>query len=178
MLKNTEESYGLVARIFHWLVGLMIIIVIIVGYTMADMEPSDQKWALYNGHKATGVVILMLVSMRFLWKLSNKTTLLPADIPAWQKLAAKTTYFILYVLMFLMPISGLLMSLLSGHPVDVYGLFTIDKLAENKPLAMQFHSIHVFSSFILTAFVVLHISAAWYHHLIRKDNVLMRMIKG
>lgn len=176
-LKNTENSYGLVTKIFHWLVALLIITLLVVGYIMTEMAPSDQKWQIYAVHKATGTIVFMLVCLRILWRLINIEVLLPKDIPSWQKFAAKTTYLILYFFMLLMPISGILMTLLSGYAIDLFGLFTIDGWDANKPLASTFRSIHVFSSFILAGFVVLHILAAWYHHLIRKDNVLMRMIR-
>jgi cytochrome b561 len=177
MLKNTENSYGSITKLFHWVVALMIIALLIVGYTMTDMVPSDEKWKIYGMHKATGTIVLILVLLRVVWKLINVEVLLPADLPSWQKFGAKATYFLLYCFMFIMPVSGILMSLFSGNEVNVFGLFTIEKFAKNKFIASWCHSIHVFSSFILSGLVVLHFLAAWYHHLIRKDNILMRMIR-
>ena len=106
MLKNTSSSYGLISKIFHWCMSLLIISMLIVGFTMTSMENSPDKWELYSMHKATGIVVLSLVSLRFLWRLSNARLDLPIDLPLWQKVASRATHYLLYVFMFLMPISG------------------------------------------------------------------------
>jgi cytochrome b561 len=77
-----------------------------------------------------------------------------------------------------MPVSGSLMSLLGGHDINFFNLFTIKSFMQNKEIAKIFWNIHVYSAFALTATLILHILAALYHHFIRKDNVLMRMIRG
>ena len=100
MLRNSSSSYGLVSKLFHWCVSLIIIGLLIVGFTMTSMEPSADKWELYSMHKATGVVVLSLVSLRFLWRLINVKLDLPADLPSWQKLASRVTHYLLYVFMF------------------------------------------------------------------------------
>lgn len=55
MLKNTKNSYGLVTKILHWVVGLLIIGMAIVGFTMSSMAPSAEKFELYKMHKAFGI---------------------------------------------------------------------------------------------------------------------------
>ena len=151
---------------------------IIVGFTMTSMEPSDDKWKIYDLHKATGVVVLTLVFFRFFWRLINAKVDLPADLPCWQKLASKITHYLLYVFMFLMPISGLLMSRFGGHEVNVFDLFTLAAFEKNIPVATFFHTTHEFSAWGLSGLIGLHICAGLYHHFIRKDNVFMRMIRG
>lgn len=114
MLKNTENSYGLIAKTFHWLIALAIIILITVGFIMSAMEPSPDKYELYNMHKSSGVIVLMLVILRLLWRFSNKIVQPPENLPNILKLAAKSGHFMLYVFMLLMPISGVLMSYFGG----------------------------------------------------------------
>jgi len=178
MIKNTENHYGIIAKLFHWLIAVAIISLITVGFIMSDMSPSPDKYELYGMHKASGVIVLMLVTLRILWRLSNKAVQPPADLPNILKLAAKSGHFLLYVFMLSMPISGILMSYFDGHDISVFGLFmipaTIDKLPQ---LAGLFHQIHVLGIWAFIAVIVLHIGAALYHHFIRRDNVLMRMIK-
>jgi cytochrome b561 len=177
MLKNTDSSYGLVTRLLHWLISITIIIMLIVGFTMTSMPPSDSKWELYGMHTATGVIVLFLVSLRLLWRFSNVQVKLPFDLPGWQKFASRITHYILYLFMFLMPVSGILMSRFGGHEINVFGFFTISALEKNMELAKFFHSLHVISAFCFTGLICLHIAAGLYHHFVRKDNVLMRMIR-
>lgn len=178
MLKDANHSYGLISRIFHWLISVMIIIMLIVGYNMTGMESSPQKWQTYNLHKATGVLILFLVVLRFIWRLLNPSFLLPADLPSWQKRAAKANFIMLYIMMFLMPLTGTLMSLIGGHKIDFYGIFSLEAITNAPEAAKIFWVVHIYSSYFFVGIIALHISAALYHHFIRRDNVLMGMLKS
>lgn len=177
MLKNTVSSYGLISKLFHWLIGIAIIGLLVIGFTMVSILPSTDKWQLYAMHKATGVVVLFFVLLRFLWRFINIKLELPADLPLWQKLASKITHHLLYIFMFLMPVSGILMSRFGGHEINVFNLFIIPPLEKNITLARFFNNLHEVSAFLFAALIGLHISAGLYHHFIRKDNILSRMIK-
>ncbi|MCP5363258.1 MAG: cytochrome b [Rickettsiaceae bacterium] len=177
MLKNTVSSYGLISKLFHWLIGIAIIGLLVIGFTMVSILPSTDKWQLYAMHKATGVVVLFFVLLRFLWRFINIKLELPADLPLWQKLASKITHYLLYIFMFLMPVSGILMSRFGGHEINVFNLFIIPPLEKNIILARFFNNLHEVSAFLFAALIGLHISAGLYHHFIRKDNILSRMIK-
>ncbi len=177
MLKNTTNSYGTGTKIFHWIIGIIIIVMLAVGYIMTNKGNFAFKWQLYDLHKATGVTLLFLVSLRLIWRLMNIKVTLPGDLPSWQKIASHVNFIILYILMFAMPLSGLLMSLLGGRNINIYGLFTIEPFAKNILLAKIFKNIHENAAPLLCALIALHITAALYHHFIRKDNVLIRMIR-
>lgn len=178
MIKNTENSYGLPAKLLHWVMSVVIICLIFVGFIMTEMEPSDQKWQIYGLHKATGLLILLLVAIRLTWRLMNVYVLPPHDLPDWQKKAAYLAHLMLYLFMLIMPASGFLMTVLGGHNVSFYGLFTIEAFTTNKPIATIFWMIHGYSAYIFAALIGLHIAAAFYHHFVRRDNVFMRMLRG
>ena len=178
MLKNTTESYGIITRLLHWIVGLAIITMLCVGFYMADLEPSDQKWQIYSLHKATGVLVLALVIIRFSWRLINIIPDLPKTIPNLQAVGYRIGMKLLYLFMFLMPSSGILMSLYSAKAIPVYGMFTIQAFEENKELATIFHTTHVYSGIALACIIAFHASMAIYHHFIVKDRLLVRMILG
>jgi len=175
LLTNTENSYGLIAKFFHWIMGIMVIVMLIVGFLMGDYIEPPLKWQLFSIHKATGVLVLTLVILRLLWKFYNTTVLLPADLPDWQKKTAKINIGLLYLLIILMSISGFLMTILSNHNIDFYGLFTIKSFAQDLQFAKIFNKIHKKAAILFSALIILHILAALYHHFIRKDNVLKRM---
>lgn len=177
MLKNTLETYGVMTKLFHWIIGITIILMLIAGYTMTSMAPSDDKWQLYGMHEATGITVLSFVVLRLLWRFINIQPLLPKDLPNWQKFASKTAHYLLYLFMFLMPISGILMTRFGGHEINVFNLFTLSAFEKNVELSKIFHDIHFTSAFLFAGLIGLHILAGLYHHFIRKDNVLIRMIK-
>lgn len=178
MCKNTLSTYGGVTRFFHWIVGIMIITMLYAGFYMTSLESSDQKWEIYGIHKATGVIVLALVALRFVWRLINVIPDLPKTIPNWQAIGYRLGMKLMYIFMFLMPISGILMSLFSAKDISVYGIFTVKSLELNKELASIFNTIHAYSGIALACIIGFHILMALYHHLFVKDRLLMRIIVG
>lgn len=177
MLQNTDQTYGLIARIFHWLVALLIITLLIVGFYMTSLEPTEDTFKIYGMHKAFGLTAFVLILLRTLWRITNRYVQPPADLPEILKIAAVSAHLLLYVLMLVMPTSGMLMSLFGGHPISYFGLFTIDAFEKNAELATTFKNTHETTAWILVILISAHILAAIYHHFIRKDNVLLRMLK-
>ena len=177
MIKNTENSYGIISKLLHWTMSIVIITLICVGYYMSDLPASPEKFEIYGMHKATGVIILSLALIRIFWKYRNITPSLPENLPHWQAAASKINTGLLYFLMFLMPLSGLFMSLYSGYAVNVFGLFTIPAFERKERLATLAKEFHEAFAVILIVSISLHVAAALYHHFIRKDELLKRMIK-
>ncbi len=182
MLKNTDTAFGSIHRGLHWLMAFLILGMICVGLYMASLDPHNPAdrpllFKLVGLHKATGMVILSLVLLRVIWLYVCGRPLLPETMAHWQRIAARTSHVLLYILMFAMPLSGYTMSSLAGHPVDVYGLFKIPAIfAENKALAHDFLEIHEFLAFTLITVIVIHVCGALKHHFIDRDNVLKRML--
>jgi len=174
MLKNTSSQYGLITKIFHWLLAPALIGLLLEGFIMTSLP---FRLELYYWHKSIGVTILCLVVLRFLWKMINITLNPPSSIPYWQVLASKFTHLILYLCMLVMPFTGLFMSRFGGYPINVFNLFTIEPYEKNLELARLFNKIHTTTAFIFCGLITLHILAALYHHFILKDNLLARITK-
>jgi len=176
-LYNTEKSWGAVAQILHWVIFVLFVGQLTVGLIMTDMEPSDQKWFFYGTHKAMGIVILGFVIARILWRLKS---IIPADpkVPVWQLKAAETVILFLYFVMLALPITGLIMSLLGGHNISFFGLFTIEAFGKVPGISGVANEAHTYLSYAVIAAIAVHILAALYHHYIIKDDVLRRMLPG
>lgn len=176
-LKNTNESYGTLTIILHWLMAIVIITLVIVGFTMTGMEDGDDKWKIYDIHKATGVLVLALALFRWLWMLSNDK---PKPLPGWstaEVAIGHATKWLLMIMILVMPVAGVIMSLAGGHDISFYGLFTIAAFAEeNKSLGEIAHEIHEIGAIVIAVIVGLHILAAFNHHFLKKDNTVGRMI--
>ncbi len=176
-LKNTSDSFGWLAKTFHWLIGLAIITLWIVGTLMIDMENNPTKFTIYGIHKATGIVVLTLAVLAFTWRTVNAKPDLPETIPNWQKHAASLIKYALYGCMLLMPLSGWAMSSAAGYPVSIYGLFEIPALVEKDEAAKDLYKyLHGLLGNITLLLVTLHVAAALKHHFINKDGVLRRML--
>ncbi len=175
LLHNTQQRYGRIAKFFHWLIAILIICMLIAGFTMINMQANLQKWQIYSIHKATGLVVLILVFLRFIWRAINIKVDYAANIPNWMRLLANISHKLLYMMMFAMPISGIGMSLFAKHEISFYGLFIIKPFEPNFLLAKFLASIHFYSAILLVFLISIHIAAALFHHFILKDNTLRKI---
>jgi cytochrome b561 len=151
--------------------SVMIITMLFIGYFMKGMPAQ-----VYNLHKSTGILLLGLFCIRLLMRVKGKYPELPEKTPKIIQIVAKANVIGLYLAMFIMPLSGFLMSALAGHSVPFYGLFEISSFATYKPLAYTFHQIHKICPIIFIVLIVAHIAGGLFHHFILKDNVLRRML--
>jgi cytochrome b561 len=179
MMKNTDNTYGVVAKSFHWLLFVMLSFSIVAGNFLASMPKGAEKLEAAGMHKSFGAVILMLVMLRLVWRLINDTPRLPDGTTAGEAFVAKAMHWGLYLLMFAQPLSGIMMSQAAGFPVSFFGLFEFPVFLDKNPeLAKTFLSIHGTVWIILVIAVIGHAGAALHHHFIRKDNVLKQMTTG
>lgn len=175
-INNSNQRYGLVSVLFHWLMAILIVVMLILGLYMATLPLGPDKLKLYGLHKAWGAIILGLVVLRFLWKLSQLTPLLPSSMKKWEIGAAKIGHAALYVLMVAMPLSGWMMSSAAGFPVSVFGWFSLPNLVEpDSELKVLFAEIHESLAFALIAVIIGHVGAVILHY-IRKEPILQRML--
>ena len=176
MLKNTESSYGVIAKGFHWLLFLMLTFMIAAGNFLASMPKGPEKLQAAGMHKSFGLVVLALILLRLVWRLVNGTPNDPEGTPAVQNLMAHAMHWALYVLMFAQPLAGILMSQAAGYPVSFFGLFELPVLLDKDPsLAQFFRGAHGTVWILLLVAVIGHAGAALHHHFIRKDDVLKQM---
>jgi cytochrome b561 len=177
MLRNTQETYGWLSKVLHWLMACMILGLLAVGIIMSDMPASPQKYELYGLHKAFGIIVLSLVCFRILWRSINRSPTLPATMPAWQRHASHLVHVALYGAMIGMPLSGWLMSSSFGYPTSVFGLVELPHLVDKNPdrgkLLAEIHETGMILLFVLLG---AHIGAALKHHFIDKDGIFKRML--
>ena len=95
-----------------------------------------------------------------------------------QRIAAGATHWLLYLLLFLMPLSGWLYDAATGlRPLHWFGLFTVPApIMPNEALADRMHDLHETLFLVLVALVTAHVLAAFWHHLFRNDATLRRML--
>jgi cytochrome b561 len=170
------NQFSSTAIVLHWLMALMLTANFVLGLSMSDLPLSPQKLQFVSWHKWVGISLLGLASLRLLWRVSvQPPPLLPA--PAWQLRAAHASHFVLYLLMFAIPVSGWIMSSAGGFTVVYLGLFPLpDLVGKNKALFGQLKDLHEILNYALLALVVLHAAAALKHHWLDRDATLARML--
>lgn len=181
LIMNTTTRYGAVAILFHWVLAICVISNILIGLYIVSLPDAGfnmKKISLIFVHKEIGVLVLLLVVLRLLWRMINLVPALPTDLPSWQVIAARLVHASLYGLMIAMPVTGWLMSSTAGFTVTFMSLFHLPNLLETNQNLIPFYiSVHKWIGYALIATLFLHISAALRHHFIFKDLVLVRMVK-
>lgn len=177
MLKNTESTYGALAKLFHWGIAFFVGGLLVVGFTMED-APSEWRGTIYGVHKSIGLLVLILMVVRLWWRAQNVQPALPSSLPLWQKRGAHLVHYLLYISLFLMPISGWCMSVAAGRVPSFFWLFPVDLpfVPRDKELAGVFAGIHEVSAYILLVLLLFHIGAAIKHHFFDKADILKRML--
>ncbi len=174
-LQNTDNDYGLIAKLFHWLIAVMILGLLPVGLLMVGMENSPFKFEVYAMHKSFGLLVFFLGLGRILWRFISPAPDHMENHKYWEVTLAKAAHFWLYVCIIGMPLSGWLMSSAGEYPVPFFGIQMPALMGKDAQAAGLFKDIHEILGFTLMAILALHIAGALKHHLIDKDETLQRM---
>ncbi len=181
--RNTPVQWGGVARALHWLMAALIIgtsiFVLHVNDSMPWFKSTPLIFITYiHWHKAFGLIALVLVLVRLVWRRSN---IVPQTAPLTltEKIWSHRAHIALYGLMLAVPVTGWLASSAFGSGTKFFGLFTVPGIiAKSKPLVAPTYWAHFGLAWALLALVSVHIIAAFWHHDRRRDNVLTGMWKG
>jgi cytochrome b561 len=181
---RSSPRYDAVAKTLHWLIAAAIVAMLVIGWVMVRLPKTDpDKFALFQWHKSIGITILLLSLARFGWRLSHPAPPLPVAMPAWEKIAARATHALFYVLIIGMPLIG--WAIVSASPLNLptmlYGLVpwpnmpVLPDLENKREIGHALDSVHETGAYILAALLVLHVAAALKHHWFDRDDVLTRM---
>jgi cytochrome b561 len=174
--ENTDSTFGLAARFFHWASALIVLGLLIVGFLMTSMEFSPQKFQIYMLHKSFGLTVLALVIARIIWRFMNPPPKKLEDHKPWEKTLSNIIHGLLYFGLIAMPMSGWIMSSAGEYPVNFFGLFDMPSLSgKNEALFEISKTLHEAGSFALIAAIGFHFLGAAKHHIIDKDSTLRRM---
>jgi cytochrome b561 len=172
-------AYTIIARILHWVVAIMILSMIPLGLVIANEWGGPLQELLYGVHQSIGALIIPLILMRLGYRWAKPPAPLPNDIPAIQQLAAHATHWGLYALLLVQPIVGWMAMSAYGEPIKVLGWLELPPIwPKDRLFSEQLFAIHGLIGTVMAALVAVHVGGALYHHLVRRDGVLMRMITG
>lgn len=177
MLRNTAAAWGAVAKLFHWCIATLIFVQFALGWIAASWHLSPTQLELFVWHKSIGMLILLLVALRLLWRLVNPAPGLPPDTPPLERAAARASHGLLYLLMLAMPLSGWVINSAAKIPFRVFWLFPLPPIvAPNKGLEELAKQVHFILFILIATIVALHVAAALRHHYVKRNEILVRML--
>ena len=169
--------YGNTAIGLHWLIAVLIFAGWGLGFYMVDLRLSPDKLKLYSYHKWIGITVLLLACLRAVWRVTHPAPPANPAHPLWQRRAASIAHGALYLLMFVIPLSGWMYSSASGYPVKYFGVLPLpDLVTKSKELAGLLKDIHELLGWALVLVLGAHVCGALQHHFIHRDDTLARML--
>jgi len=179
-LRNTSSNWGTIAKAFHWLIALLIITNLGLGYWAEGLAVSPTKVEAFYWHKSIGLTVLWLALLRLLWRFTNPSPRLPSDMSGWERALAHTSHVLLYVLMIAMPLSGWVIHSAANFPLDLYGVFPVPDIipasADESAVGDLAKAAHYWMFITICGLLALHVLGALKHHIVNRDTVLRRML--
>lgn len=173
-----RTHFNPILRIIHWTMALLLLAMLFIGVGMVSTT-GPAYLELLRLHRPVGIAILLLVSVRLAIRLVTGAPPLPADIPRLQRLAAKGSHLLLYFAMFVMPLIGWGMLSAGGYPIIITKTIVLPPiLPHDLSLYFWLRTLHTLVAISFFALILLHLTAALVHGLIRHDGVLQSMTFG
>jgi len=194
---NNNTKYTNVAIALHWLIGIAILFMFVLGWFMTELpketpktssfdifnlglitweveEEQSQRSFYFNLHKSVGLSLLMLIVLRMYWRFTNRPPAFLSSMKLWEKRLAKATHHSLYLLMFLIPLSGIIMSAGSKYGIKWFGIKVIPGFDDKASMEL-FYEVHEIFGLLLLLLLIFHILGAVKHSIVDKDGTLRRM---
>lgn len=177
LLRNTAEHFGVIAKVFHWSIALLMIGLIWLGWYMVDLN-YYHPWHndALSGHKSLGMIALTLALAKLFWGLYSPAPSLTQSRRAWEGAVTRASHAILTAAMLVLPVSGYVISTSAGDAVAVFDWFTVPAVfVANERVLDVAIDIHYYIAYATAILVVLHAGAAIKHQIIDGDGTLRRM---
>ncbi|CAO3418956.1 cytochrome b [Azospirillum endophyticum] len=176
----TVTTYSATQKTLHWLIALLIVGVYLLTFG-EDFYPrgDPMRATIWWLHISFGLTLLGLVLARIALRLTRGTPALPPEMTPVERGASHAVHFGLYALMLAIPLVGVALTWLRGDTLSFFGLFTIPSpVTADRELGRSVRGVHDLGANLILVLAALHAAAALWHHFIRRDNVLTRMLPG
>ncbi|MGY4232330.1 cytochrome b561 [Bradyrhizobium sp. USDA 4449] len=175
---TTHLRYGAPAKVFHWLIVALLAVQYPIGWFMPDIHRGMNPDAGMTFHVSTGITILGLTALRFLWRLTHPVAP-ESSLPAWQRMSSEAVHWLLYALVLATTVSGWLFASFRGWSVSFFYLVPLPMLAsDNAAAGRTIDGLHQAMEWALLVTIGIHIASALVHIFIYRDRVMERMLPG
>ncbi|QGR02239.1 cytochrome b [Ehrlichia ruminantium] len=172
-----KEKYHYSVRIMHWLTGIPIILMLILGFWMKSLPNTYPVLKnIYILHKSIGIILLALLLLRVMFRTLSVIPPYYKGFPNYLAIISKITHVSLYILSITMATSGYVMSSASGRAIQIFSLNVPLLIDINENIAIIAKQCHNVCAYMLSVTIILHILAVLKHKFIDKDNIFNRII--
>ena len=171
-------QYGTTAKVFHWVIVALLIVQYLIGWLMPGIHKDMKPGAGMTFHISVGMTILVLILLRFAWRLTHPVAP-ESSLPPWQRLSSEAVHWLLYALVLATTVTGWLFASFRGWGVSLFYLAPMPMLAsENAAAGKIIDGLHQAAEWTLLVLIGLHIATALAHLFIYRDRIMQRMLPG
>jgi cytochrome b561 len=188
MLANTQRNWGSLTKFFHWLIVMMVLVQVPAGYLMSytyglalhDAAVQPLQTLMSQIHHTLGLLILLLLPARLAWRLCGPVPGFDAHEPTYRHILARLTHALFYALLLVLPLSGwAAVSVVAGAPIWLFGAQMppiLPPMEPDSPVGYALYAhVHIYAAWFGGVLLMLHVGAAFWHHVVLKDGVFRRM---
>lgn len=169
-----SQRYPAATRFLHWLIAALVLATWPLGF-MIKFVKDEVSLDFYLVHESLGFLVLWLMLVRVGNKLIARKP--PHEGPAIERIAAEAVHGLLYLFLIVMPLSGFLATNAHGFPLSWFGVLPVwSPIGKSPDIAWTLSAIHEWSAWILLGLFAMHIGAVLFHHVLRRDATLYRII--
>jgi len=174
-----ESGYTGTAKALHWLIVALLIAQFIVAWTMPHIGRNTKPDTVINLHLSIGVVIIFFAVIRLSWRAIRGEPAPAAGLLPWEQRFSHVVHWLLYLLLFVVPVLGWINASWRGFPIVMFGLEFPKLIATRAPAWGWTGDVHsLLAEYGMLTLVGLHVAAGLHHYFIRRDRVLQRMLPG
>lgn len=178
MIWNSAYYWGIPAKILHWVAAVLLVAIYADGVLVLE------DWRTRGGaghgalawHAAAGLSLAAFMLARLLWRVLNRTPMMPAATPEWERMAARAAHSALYAATFLVALTGWLMTARIEPPLAPKLFWLLGLPAPAFVSGLDLARLHAVLAHLLMALAAAHALAALWHHFVKHDSVLRRML--
>jgi cytochrome b561 len=171
-------QYGAAAKVFHWLVAALLLVQYSIGWLMPDIHRNMKPGAAMTFHVSVGFSILVLIVLRFAWRLAHPVAP-ESSLSPWQRRSSEAVHWLLYALVLATTVTGWLFASFRGWSLSLYFLVPMPMLAsDNAAAGKTIDGLHQAMGWALLVVIVIHVASALAHIFIYRDRIMQRMLPG
>jgi cytochrome b561 len=177
-LSDRIDGYGVVTRVLHWLMAVLIVGLFVLGVWMVGLDYySPYYTSAPDLHRSLGIVTGVLLVARFLWVLFNTHPANP-ELSRAEQMTATLVQWSFYPLIAAIAVSGYLIATTDGRAIDIFGVFSLPSAVTDRSVTDTAGFAHRWIAYGTVALAGVHTAAALKHHFWDRNSVLKRMISG
>ena len=171
-------QYGTTAKVLHWVIVALLAVQYLIGWLMPGIHRGMKPGAAMTFHISIGIMILVLIVLRFAWRLTHPVAP-ESSLAPWQRLGSEAIHWLLYILVLATTLTGWLFASFRGWGVSFFYLVPMPMLAtENAAAGKIIDGLHQAAEWTLLVLIGLHIATALAHLFIYRDRIMQRMLPG